>query len=204
MIRRLLAVVAAFAALAPAPAFALDRHNPGERDTDRQGFLVPDFARLQTGGYAGLIVAGLGYAAFNDIVNLSVAYGFTPEAVAGADVHTVGLTPSVRPFEIDLRRRARIIPFYAGGSLLFALGDQYFLTVPSEYDSRLYYHPTAAHWMAHAGAELDILSNGVFERHGVFAELVTLDSYLFSYVENPNEVALDEILSVALGYRASW
>jgi hypothetical protein len=200
-----LAAVSALS-LSPAPALALDRTNPDERDTDRQGWIVPDFAKLQTAGYAGLIAVGLGYAGTDDIVNLSVAYGYTPELMVGAEVHTVGVTLSVRPFEIDFRNRARFIPVYAGAGLLFVLGDTYFMTVPERYPGRLYYPPTAVHWTLHAGTELDVLpeQGGVFERHGFYAEVVALDSFLIAYAENPNEVELEEVLSLALGYRASW
>lgn len=38
----LAAVSALSLSLSPAPALALDRMNPDERDTDRQGWIVPD------------------------------------------------------------------------------------------------------------------------------------------------------------------
>jgi hypothetical protein len=208
---RLLAPLTAAAALAlssmtSTPALALDRMNPNERDTDRQGWVVPDFAKLQTAGYAGFIAVGLGYAAYDDFMNLGVAYGFTPELMAGAEVHTVGVALSLRPFELDLWNRARLIPVYAGGGLLFVLGDKYSLELPDRFPDRSYYHPTAVHWTLHAGAEVDALpeQGGVFERHGLYAEVVTLDTFFLSLVDNPDEVELDEVLSLALGYRASW
>ena len=116
------------------------------------------------------------------------------------------LLDTLRPFEIDLWKRARYIPVYAGGGLLFVLGDKYFLTVPDRYPERWYYTPTAVHWTLHAGTEIDVLpeQGGVFERHGLYAELVTLDTFFTSYVDNQDEVELDEALSLALGYRASW
>jgi hypothetical protein len=207
MIQRLLPALTAFLlALSPASALALDRLDADQRDTDRQGWIVPDFMKLQTAGYAGLIAVGLGYAGHNDVLNLSVAYGFTPKMAAGADIHTIGVTMSLRPFEIDLWHQARWIPVYAGGGLLFVLGDQYFLTAPEWYRDPLYYPPTAAHWTLHAGTEVDMLPDegGVFERHGLYAELVTLDTYFLSALESSEEVQLVEALSLALGYRASW
>jgi hypothetical protein len=86
------------------------------------------------------------------------------------------------------------------------LGDKYFLTVPDRYRDPMYYEPTAVHWTLHAGAEIDGLpeQGGVFERHGLYAEVVTLDTFFMSLVDNPNEVELEEVLSLALGYRASW
>lgn len=217
MIRALSSILAAATiALAPAPALAAEpceteepaaaERDPDERDTDRQGWMVPDFAKLQTGGYVGLIGIGVGYAVLDDILNLSALYGFTPAAVAGVNVHAIGATLSVRPFDINIRGRLRHIPLYIGGGLLFGLGDNYFLTTPDEYNDRWYYVPTAVHWLLHVGTEVDVLPapGGVFERHGLLVELVTLDTFLLSLIESQNEVELDDVLSLALGYRAAW
>jgi hypothetical protein len=203
MKRALLSLVAA-ALLVPAQAHAEEEWT--KRDRDRHGWYLPDFARVGTGGYQGLANVNVGYAMFNDIVNWSIGYGFTPAFTAGRNVHSLDMTLSIRP--LDFRYRdIRIVPAYFGAGLLFGTGNGYFLVTPSRYSdySRRYYPPTAVHWTAHVGLEVDWLpKSGFFERHGVFVEVRTLDSYFVSWIENQHTLALHEALATGFGYRAAF
>jgi len=177
-----------------------------KRDRDRHGWYAPDFARLGTGGYQGLTNINIGYAAFSDVLNWSLGYGYTPSFVADRTVHSFDTTLSIRP--IDIRYRdVRIVPGYFGAGLLFGTGDGYFLVTPSRYRdiSRMYYPPTAVHWTAHLGVEIDWLpKGGFFERHGGFVELRTLDSYFVSYLQNRNTLHVYDALATAFGYRVAF
>lgn len=193
-------------AASPATSPATSNDDWKLRDRDRLGWYVPDFARLQTGGYHGLVNIQLGYAAFDDMLNWSIGYGYTPPFEAERHVHSFDTTLSFRPF--DLRYRdMRLVPVYVGAGLLFGTGDGYFLVTPKryhQYDPQ-YYPPTAVHWTAHLGIELDWLpKSGFFERHGAFIEVRTLDTYLFTYVDNAKTVGLHEVASTGFGYRAAF
>jgi len=176
------------------------------RDSDRLGWYVPDFAKLQTAGFLGSVGAGFGYAIFDDIVNVSALYGFTPESRAGHNVHTAKLSVDVRPFDVRLRA-FRLVPVYLGGSLMYAFGGEYFTRLPNRYTrvDRHYYPPTALHWMAQLGLELDYVpASGRIERHGLYYELVTVDTYVYSLVENSGSVDLTDTLASTLGYRCAF
>jgi hypothetical protein len=169
---------------------------------------VPDFFKLHTGGYAGLIGAGVGYSAFDDVLNVALLYGFAPASEAGENTHTLHLTLAVRPFDVRLGR-FRLLPIYAGGGLLYVFGSEFFTRVPERYPRTSgafgYYPPTALHWTAHVGAELDWLPrSGFFERHGAYAEITTLDSFLFSNLENRETVDVTDAVAIGIGYRAAF
>ncbi|HMJ15276.1 MAG TPA: hypothetical protein VK524_27865, partial [Polyangiaceae bacterium] len=174
------------------------------RDTDRLGFWVPDFAKFQSGGYSGLVGVGLGYAAFDDAINLTLLYGYVPRALAGKDVHALSAAFSVRPCEIDLDV-LRIVPLYAGAGALHTWGSGYFLRLPERYGSG-YYRPTGLHASFHLGAELDWLpsSSSWLERHGIFAELTALEIFVGRYLRNRDSLGIHEVVSLALGYRAAF
>lgn len=206
---RFLALLAVLTVAAPAAdaETPVRRHDHSRRDSDPMGWYVPDFAKLQTGGYSGLVTVGVGYSAFNDRWNFTLDYGFAPATVAGRNVHSVSTTWSYRPFDFRVGS-VRFVPIYGGANLLFTAGNGYFLTVPEryrQYDKR-YYPPTGVHWMAHLGTEIDFLppENSFIERHGFYAELRTLDTYFVSYIENPKTVSFREVLASALGYRAAF
>jgi len=178
-----------------------------ERDRDRLGWYVPDFAKLQVAGYLGTVGVGLGYAAFNDVLNVSAYYGFTQGRGDSDAVHAAKLSFDVRPFELKLAREVRLVPLYAGAGLLYGFGGDFFTRLPARYrriDTR-YYPPTALHWLVQAGFELDFMpKRGPFERHGLYFELVALDSYLFSFIDNPDTVPLYDAVSSSFGYRAAF
>jgi hypothetical protein len=176
------------------------------RDVDRLGWYVPDYARLQVAGYLGSVGAGLGYAVLDDVFNVSLLYGFTPEERAGRSVHALKLALDVRP--IDIRVDAlRIVPLYLGGSLFYAFGSEYFTRLPERYRrvDKHYYPPTALHWGAQLGAEVDYLpARGKIERHGLYFELVTVDTYVTSFISDSSTVKLTDVLSSSLGYRCAF
>jgi hypothetical protein len=176
------------------------------RDQDRLGWYVPDFAKLQTAGYLGSVGIGAGYAMFDDVVNVSLLYGFTPEDRAGDNVHAAHLTLDLRPIDVRLQS-FRLIPIYAGGGLMYAFGSEYFTRLPERY-KRLeanYYPPTALHWSAHLGLELDYVpARGKIERHGLYYEVVTIDSYLLSYLENRQALHLSDAFASSIGYRCAF
>jgi hypothetical protein len=185
--------------------------NPAERrrdrrDVDQLGWYVPDFARLQTAGFLGALGVGLGYAAFDDVLDVSLMYGFTPESLSGHSVHSARLQVDVRPFDVRIEA-LRLVPVYLGGSVLYGFGSEYFTRLPDRFArlDRHYYPPTALHWGAHLGVELDYVpAGGGIERHGLYYEVVTLDSYLFSLLENSGSVGVDDAFSSSLGYRCAF
>lgn len=188
------------AALLMLESHALARSS--KRDDDGLGFPVPDFAKLQSGGFAGAVALGLGYAALDDVLNAGVFYGYVPPA-RGRSVQSLHFVLSLRPGEAQFAA-ARWLPLYAGFGALCTWGPGYFVTPPARYPAG-YYYPTALRLTAHIGSELDWLSErGAFERHGFFVELTTLDIFLFAYVENPHLVDLNDIVSTSLGYRAAF
>jgi hypothetical protein len=174
------------------------------RDVDRLGWAVPDFAKAQTGGFVGLFALGGGYAAFDDILNATLLYGHTPKFHAGVTVHAFHLALSARPFEVR-SAAVRFVPIYAGAGLLFNPDGDLFVGVPEHYPTSDYYPPTALHWTAHLGTELDYAPRvGPFERHGLYFELVALDTYIFGYFENPETLDPVDAIGSAIGYRAAF
>ena len=186
-----------------APDWTSSAAHAARRDVDRFGWYVPDFAKLQTGGFAGLFSVGTGYAAFDDILNVSLLYGYVPEWHAEVSVHSLHLTAAGRPFDFELRP-LRVVPIYLGAGLLHTWGEDYFVRLPERYASG-YYPPTGLHWTAHIGTEIDYVPRGgLFERHGVYAELTTVDTLFFAYVENRATLGVVDAVGLGFGYRAAF
>ena len=183
----------------------LERRQSPYEDRDRLGFAVPDYARLQTGGFLGMFTVGVGYSAFRDILNIGVSYGFVPRYQGAPAVHLGSAALSVRPlrFAVD-RERIWVYPLYLGAGVLAASGKNVFLSQPDVYPSG-YYAPTALHYFLLFGAEAALRqhSDRFFTRHSLFVEAVTIDQYLDALQQN-REFQLYDAFSTAFGYRASF
>jgi hypothetical protein len=153
-----------------------------------------------------MVALGTGYALFDDVLNLSTHYGFTPSQHAGTDAHAFSFEALVRPFDVRIED-VRVVPIYFGPGLLYAWGDNFFSKVPDQFArfDENYYEPTAWHWTLRVGTELDYLpANGFVERHGLYYELTLLGTYLEYYRENPKTLEFVDTLSSAVGYRAAF
>lgn len=203
----LLLACAAMSIAASAAARDTGDESPrNDRDRDRLGPLVPDFARLATGGWLGAANLALGYAVFDDVLNASVGYGFTPEREAGHRVHNLDVTLTVRPFELGIGD-FRFVPVYVGGGGMYVVGNEYEVQYPYRYRRIVahYYYPTALHWFALLGGEVGLhVDDPFFDRHAFFYQVVGLDTFITSYFDNDATLDVTDVLSSQIGYRASW
>lgn len=191
---------------APARAEPYPTFDEPTRERDRLGWAVPDYARLQSGGYLGMGTLGVGYSALRDVINVGVGYGFVPEKAEAPAVHILHATALVRPlrFGVGSSDRVFVYPLYVGAGVMAALGPNLFIRAPDEYPGG-YYPASGLHYLLLAGAELSVRENEgrFFQRHGVFWELVSFDQYIDALLQNPGVSLLDAVSS-AVGYRASF
>ncbi len=173
------------------------------RDTDRLGWYVPDFAKVQTGGLRGRYSAGLGYAAFDDILNVGLLYGYSPNEVNDSGVSTLSLEVSARPFEVRAGQ-FRFQPLEVGLGVLYAIGDQFEFRYPDRYSSG-YYRPTAFHFQAFLGAGVDwVPDSSVLERVGLYYQISSIYPFMADYIDNPDQLSIDDALASTIGYRAAF
>jgi hypothetical protein len=99
----------------------------------------------------------------------------------------------------------RIVPIYFGGGVFYAVGDEYFSTLPDQYPAD-YYKPTSLQPAYLLGIEVDVLPlpGNPIERHGVYAEVVALHHDLLVLSENVGHLKLYDVLASGLGYRLAF
>lgn len=190
------------ALVASTPTAHAERQDPASSAGDRFGPWVPDFAKLQSGGFAGTLALGIGYAPAHDLLNVALLYGYVPPAFGGS-VHSLHFTLQVRPLSF-ISHDFRWLPAYAGLGALCTWGADFFLLLPARYP-RGYYSPNACRITAHVGAELQWQRRtGWVQAHGFYAELTTVDALVIDYFQNPRMTVPADVLSSSLGYRLSF
>jgi hypothetical protein len=183
-----------------------DSHPRVMPERDRYGWYVPDYARVQTGGYLGMFTVGVGYSAFRDVLNIGVTYGYVPPRDGAPSIHLGSAMLAVRPLRFALGKDDRyfLYPLYIGGGAFVASSPNTFVSQPEVYPPG-YYPPTAFQPIFLFGAELSVRSNegAAIARHSLFIEEVTIRQYISSMYLN-HAFHIGSAFSTAIGYRASF
>lgn len=171
---------------------------------DRLGWYVPDYVKIQTGGFLGAFQGVVGYAVWKDRFNLGLQYGFTPRYEDAPSVHTLAATLTVRPLRVDIGPAVFLVPLYGGLGVMGSRGKNLFISQPKVYPSG-YYAPTALHYLAVLGSEIGARSRegSLLTRQSLFYEIVTIDQYIDALIDNKQSRLLGALSSL-VGYRASF
>lgn len=172
------------------------------------------FAKVQTGGYAGLATVGLGYGAFEDLWRGEALYGYVPASVSGIAIHSVTFKTDVAAAGLAVGD-GLWIPAYVGGGLLWGLSRKVFARLPEEYPEK-YYPSTALFWEGHLGTEWVFGGASSFApasaggtgfaremgaRHGVYAEANVHEMGLLASYDNPGYLGPRDLFTYTLGYK---
>jgi hypothetical protein len=175
-----------------------------DRD-DPLGWYVPDRAKLQTGGYLGLVTVAVGYSAF-DVLDFDLYYGWVPEAVGGIDIHSVAARAGVRAPGLCLGSSLRWTYLQGGIGGLMTFGKNFFVVNPSRYPGDYYYPVTALRAFLSVGTALEFLQSpaSLVSSHGVFVEVSALDEYLVPWIKNAETISLWDVWSLSVGYQLGY
>lgn len=169
-------------------------------------WFVPNYAKLQTGGYLGFVTFGTGLSLARSRLELELLYGWVPESVGGTPIHNITLRSLGRSRTLCFARGWQWTYLFGGPSVLFALGDQYFLRVPERYHDRRYYRRTAMHWTLALGTEVTLPWSDPrkLAQHGFFLETAALDDYVLLWFQNVGAVPFTSMFSSSAGYRVRF
>lgn len=203
----LFASAPALAADGPSTSVASEVPAPGPApESDRLGWAVPDYARVQSGGFLGLVNVAAGYSALRDMLNVQLEYGFVPAFEKQSSVHFGAGLLLVRPWRVALGPRDRfwLYPVYLGGGVMVASAKGLFIRQPEIYPKG-YYPPNGFHFLALLGAELAFRPDDgqFFTRHALTVEVITLDQYVDAISQN-RSMSPFAAFSTAVGYKLGF
>ena len=171
--------------------------------SDAVDWLLPDYAKLQSGGWLGVATAGLGWELFDDTINASVYYGYVPSSVGGTSVHSVAWQASLRPATVSAFGLSWE-PLYVGLGAVYVFGRDFFIGTPSRYPEEDYYPPTGRRLLYSVGTEIRRATTEPLRSHGAFLELTAVDHYLQLWLDEPDRIRWSAALSLSAGYRLAF
>jgi hypothetical protein len=181
------------AALLAGAAVAEERRHP----------LLPDHAKVQFAGAVGLVSAGTGYAFGGRRLELDAFLGWVPESLAGTDLFTLTGKITWLPWSARLARGWRLRPITAALAMSYTFGDRFFVVLPEKYPRGYYPLPTALRGTVALGGTIGRPAPP-FAEVALYWELVAVDLPLALWIQNPGTVSAADVVSLALGLRASF
>jgi hypothetical protein len=153
--------------------------------------------RLQYAGNIGMVSAGIGLIDMNKDFHSYVFYGYLPESINGASVHTFGIKPSFK-FASSKISHVADVNYYTGITLFYNNANNTYLSYP-DYFQKGYYKQMAIRSSLFLGSRLNLnINNQTFSRVSLFGELGFLGSKLGDAILT-KEIYLFEVMDISFG-----
>jgi hypothetical protein len=154
------------------------------------------YSRCQYAGNLGLISIGYGRYFFNQRLALDVGYGYLPETVNGAKIHSLFLKSSVRYVHYHIRKLE--ITGLAGTSITYSILPNTYIRYPDYYPDG-YYKPNAIHLLPYIGISAGYPCNFPHVDFVKFySEMGTTDYDIWQSIQN-DYVDYDDIWNLCFG-----
>ncbi len=174
---------------------------PSLRNFSKQWY-VPDWAKVQYGGYLGFVSVGVGYRSLLEYANIDIFYGFTPKGLPNvySTVHTAALKITI-PFKTIQISSEYEWGMSVGSNLALSFGENILRFNQPEYYPDDYYREQFFHAIPFVGTRLIKKNSRVKRVRAVelYMELCLLDDYLWYGMSNES-VKLSSSLGASVGF----
>ncbi len=158
-------------------------------------FEVPNYYGVQFAGHRGVVSVGAGYEYFDNHLLSMVQYGYTPELLAGTDVHSLTVQQSLAPYWLHVNSNIQVSPILSVSAIF---SPQYDIFVLDRF--RSYYWPAGVRIGYYLGVKARyLIEQSLIKEWSFGAYAGTLQSYLV-YLDNEGVDVSDVVtLTVDLG-----
>ncbi len=165
-------------------------------DSSMARFNKPEL-RLQYAGNLGLMSVGVGKEFTKPKVSMGISYGYLPESVNGAEIHTFASKTTFYLYKTMIQGIS--INPYIGAAITYSIATNTYMEYPKQFSTN-YHIPNAIHLNPLLGVRLGYntkqeKSKKVF----LFAELGTVD-YLVFYAARNRNLHPGDIVNLSFGF----
>lgn len=157
----------------------------------------PLYVNFQYAGNVGIASVGAGTAFFHQKMYIGFIYGYLPESVNDAVVHTIAIKTYYKFLPRNLSKKVSTFG-YIGTNINYGITKNTYLKYP-DYFPDDYYNTNAIHIAPFIGGKIDFSkSNSLLEKIGIYCELGTIDKYVADMVIS-KQVSVFDIFSLGTG-----
>jgi hypothetical protein len=168
-----------------------------EKEPERKWY-YPDYIKIQYAGNIGFISFGQGYQWWKQKAQTDILYGYVPEFIGNATIHTFTIKNTFRLYEFSIKNRYNLSPVL-GFSVSLEPGQNSYARIPDKFPDG-YYSTNNIYACINLGLKLNITPKKQYYFSTVepYFELNTLADYVY-YNILAQEDRENIILSFALG-----
>lgn len=164
-----------------------------QAEEEREPLWSPDYAQAQFAGTIGFLSAGAGEHIGESHWDMTLLFGYLPEAIGGDEIYTLALKVDYNLPTLSFAQQT-LTP-YAGMGVHYALNREF---RTAHFDPE-YYPATEWNVMPYLG--LRIKPAGGPGNVSLYAELGVLGNYLVHYYNNPDYLDWDDVVNLSIGLR---
>lgn len=94
--------------------------------------IKPDHIKLQYAGNIGVISTGIGYSFFNNKIQSDLFYGYIPEFIGGANIHTISNKNTFKLIQFPFINKISLT-HSIGFSIIYSKTNNTFFLLPKQY-----------------------------------------------------------------------
>lgn len=174
---------------------------PTKRTFSKEWY-IPDWAKVQYGGYLGFFSVGVGYQSFFQYVNFDLLYGFTPKGLPHvySTVHTLAVKSTI-PFKTIPISSDYEWGMSLGFNLTFSFGENILRINQPDYYPDDYYSEEFFHVIPFIGTRLIKHISGFTRINALelYFELCMHDDYLWYAIQH-DSVKFSSSLGGSIGF----
>ena len=170
-------------------------------DSVKHKMFLPDYVKLQFAGGIGFLSTGVGYTFFDNKLDATIFYGYTPEYFTSDDLHSVSLQFIVKPLSYKLSDNIEILPLNFGLFTHHTFGNNLWIKLPDHYPKGYYWWSPGINTGLFIGGEIKTkLFAGNMPASGTafYARIGTRGLYLSSKIGN-SSIPIKDIVELGFG-----
>lgn len=161
--------------------------------------IKPDHIKLQYAGNIGVISTGIGYSFFNNKIQSDLFYGYIPEFIGGANIHTISNKNTFKLIQFPFINKISLT-HSIGFSIIYSKTNNTFFLLPKQYPEN-YYQQNALNFspfFSYSLSPINYNNDKILNKISLYFEISTIDKFLWYYFKTA-AINFTELWNLAIG-----
>jgi len=162
---------------------------------------LPDYVKLQFAGGIGFMSVGVGYTFFKNKLDVTMFYGYVPEAYTIDDLHSISLQVTSKLLKFKVNENIEVLPLNFGWYAHHTFGSEYWVRLPDHYPSGYYWWSPGRNAGIFLGGEIKtkLFANNLPASGTAFYARIGSRGLYLSSIWGNSSIPITDILEFGIG-----